>query len=82
MQELDGEDEPTVIITNWPIRDITTPPILERQVGPPEFEAGSLAGSHGEPAPAASRAGWMLAASVALAAVVVVAGLVVGALGG
>jgi hypothetical protein len=74
MRELDGEDDPTVIIKDWVVRDITTPPIVEREVGPPPFvvaadEDGTLS-EPSAPAPRPAAAWWPLAASAAVAALV------------
>jgi hypothetical protein len=74
MREIDAEDEPTVLIKDWVTRDITTPPILERQVGPPAYDGdGSLSGAdHATPVPPRAGVWWQLAASVDVAALLTV----------
>lgn len=78
MREIDAaEDEPTVLIKHRVTRDITTPPILERQVGPAVVDDGSLSGSDAAtPAPPRAGVGWQLAASVVVAALLTAAVLV------
>jgi hypothetical protein len=78
MRQIDAEDEPTVLIKDWVSRDITTPPIVERQVGPPAYDGdGSLSGSdQAMAAPPREGVWWQLAASVAVAALLT-AGLLV-----
>lgn len=78
MPQVDAEDEPTVIITGWVTRDITTPPLVEREVGPtyavaPDDDGSLAGGALGTAEPSRAHVGWRLAASAAVAALVTAA---------